>query len=457
MRRALLAAAAILAAVLIQVTVLNNVAFPGGAGPDLVLVVVVAMALASGPRDGAIIGFTAGLALDIAPPASNLLGQSALVFCLVGYGCGRMRGTLERSAWLPLAGVAVGAAAGEVLYALVGLIFGDPDVTWQAVRQVLPAAVFYDLLISPFVLYAVAWLGGYARWGPDTAGMLTGRELAAAGGGMLAGVTAASGAVRDTGAGRSPRLRAAAGHRADGWIGGRRERTGQPAGAWLDQRRPPRLRLRDGVAGSAAAGQAAKPARPLTTVHLRLGTPRRRDGTIVARRHLAGAGPGAAFDGRAPSWAGRSARLRSGALSGGPSALGQGRPRKPRQPRLKLGSKRGRAGSRGAGRFAALWRPARAARRRQMGRGSFANGTGIRAGTGTAGRGTAAPRFRSSGRARKPAAAPRTSAPRFRRPRERWQRAGRRLGFGGSRGAGPGPRTRTWRRRFSRLGKGGWR
>ena len=233
MRRILLATVAILAAVLIQVTVLNNVPFPGGAGPDLVLVVVVALALTSGARDGAIIGFAAGLALDIAPPASNLLGQSALVFCLVGYGCGRMRVVLERSAWLPLAGVAVGAAAGEALYALVGLIFGDPDVTWQAVRQVLPAAVFYDLLISPFVLYAVAWLGGHARWGSDTApaGLLTGRELAAAGGGVLAGVAAASGAVRDTGAGRSPRLRAAAGHRTDGWIGGR-DQPGQRAGPW---------------------------------------------------------------------------------------------------------------------------------------------------------------------------------------------------------------------------------
>jgi len=458
-RRALLAAAAILAAVLVQVTVLNNVPFPGGAGPDLVLVVVVAMALASGPRDGAIIGFAAGLALDIAPPASNLLGQSALVFCLVGYGCGRLRVALERSAWLPIAGVAVGAAAGEVLYALVGLIFGDPDVTWQAVRQVLPAAVFYDLLISPFVLYAVARLGGYARWGSGTApaGLLTGRELAAAGGGVLAGVTAASGAVRDTGAGRSPRLRPAGGHRSDGWIGGRRERTGQPAGAWLDQRRPPRLRLRGGTAGSATASQAAKPARPAASVHLRLGTSRRRDGTIVARRHLAGAGPGAAFDGRTPNLAGRPARLRGGALSGGPSALGQGPPRKQRQPRLKLGSKRGRDGLASGGWFGALRWPGRAGRRRQMGKGSFSTGAAVRAGTGGAGRSSAAPRFRSSRRARKPAAAMHTSAPVFRRPRARWQRAGRRLGFGGSRGAGPGLRTRSWRRRFSRLGKGGWR
>src|SRR5262249_47896074 len=153
-----------------------------------------------------------------------------LVFCLVGYGCGRLRVTLERSAWLPVAGVALGVAAGEALYALVGVIFGDPDVSWQAVRQVLPAAGFYDLLLSPFVLYAVARLGGYARWGADTApaGLLTGRELAAAGGGLLSGVATANGAVRDTGAGRSPRWRGAAGHRTDGWIGARRERPGQP-------------------------------------------------------------------------------------------------------------------------------------------------------------------------------------------------------------------------------------
>src|SRR5215469_2413133 len=187
MRRALLATVAVLAAIVLQVTVLNNLPFPGGFPPNLVLVVVVAMALASGPLEGAVIGFAAGLAVDIAPPATDLLGQSALVFCLVGYGCGKLRGTLERSAWLPVAGVALGAAAGEALYALVGLTFGDPDITLQAVRQVLPAAVFYDILLSPFVLYAVARLGGYAQWGSDAApaGLLTGRELAAVGGGLL--------------------------------------------------------------------------------------------------------------------------------------------------------------------------------------------------------------------------------------------------------------------------------
>jgi hypothetical protein len=171
---------------------------------------------------------------------------------------------------------------------------------------------------------------------------------------------------------------------------------------------------------------------------------------------------------------GRSARLRGGALSGGPSALGQGRARKQREPRLKLG-KRNRDMLGGGGRFRIAWWPVRPARRRQMGRASFGSGTGIKAGTGgrnaaaprfrsagrarkpAAGLRTAAPRFRSAGRAHKPAAGLRTAAPRFRRPSARWRRAGRRLGFGGSRGAGPGLRPRAWRRRLSRLGKGGWR
>src|SRR3974390_2951122 len=84
-RRVLLPTVAVLAAILLQVTVLNNLPFPGGSPPDLVLVVVVALALAGGPLDGAVIGFAAGLAVDIAPPSSGLVGQSALVFCLVGF------------------------------------------------------------------------------------------------------------------------------------------------------------------------------------------------------------------------------------------------------------------------------------------------------------------------------------------------------------------------------------
>ena len=74
----------------------------------------------------------------MAPPASHLVGQYALVFCLVGYGCGLLRGILGRSAWLPLGVVAVGSAAGEALYALTGMMFGDPDITWPRSGRCCP-------------------------------------------------------------------------------------------------------------------------------------------------------------------------------------------------------------------------------------------------------------------------------------------------------------------------------
>ncbi len=236
MRRVTFALVAILAAVVLQTAVLDRLPLPGGSAPNLVLVLVVTLALASGPAEGMLIGFGAGLALDIAPPASNLLGLSALVFCVIGYGCGRLRGPLERSAWLPLAVVVLGVAAGEALYALAGMTFGDPDVTWQSVRLVLPVSVAYDILICPFVLYAVVRFGGYGGWamaGRRQLESIAGREPSGAGllGGVAAaGLAAGGAAVRDTRSGREPRLRPSAGRTSDGWIGGHLTGPGQQAG-----------------------------------------------------------------------------------------------------------------------------------------------------------------------------------------------------------------------------------
>ena len=44
------------------------------------LLVVAALALPGGPMAGVQTGFLAGLALDVAPPGSHLVGQNALVF-----------------------------------------------------------------------------------------------------------------------------------------------------------------------------------------------------------------------------------------------------------------------------------------------------------------------------------------------------------------------------------------
>jgi rod shape-determining protein MreD len=276
-RRAALSGGLLLIAILIQLTVLNNLRLPGGAGPDLVLVVVVAVALTGGPMEGMLGGFCAGLALDVAPPATHLVGQYALVLCLVGYGCGLLGVSLEHSAWLPICVVAVGSAVGEGLYALTGMIFGDPDITWTSIRHTLPASVIYDVLLSPFVLYAVARAHGMAlqglstlSGGADGAGLLTPRLAAAA------GVLGRSGAVvRDSGTGRAPRLSArslrAGATQGGSASGGRTALTG-PGG-----RAPGRpVHLNFGGAGALTGGSASSPRiprkPPSRPVSLRLGS-----------------------------------------------------------------------------------------------------------------------------------------------------------------------------------------
>ena len=251
-----------LAAILIQLTVLNGLPWPGGAAPDLVLILVVAIALTGGPAEGMLTGFFAGLALDIAPPASHLVGQSALVFCLAGYAAGRLGGSLGRASWQPLGAVVLCTAGGEALSAMVGMLFGDPGVTWSAVGHVLPVSLGYDLLVCPFALYAAVVLSGWAAGGVLARG--------GAGPGPARAVpAAAAGAIRDTGTGRSPRLRAAAGRPGDGWIGGAGQRAGRAA-TQVFAARPLHLRLRGGQAGSARGGAIPRTlaARP---VHMRFG------------------------------------------------------------------------------------------------------------------------------------------------------------------------------------------
>jgi rod shape-determining protein MreD len=154
MKRLIVIVAVLAVALLAQLTFVNGLPLPGGGAPDLVLLCVVAIGLTAGTETGLITGFLAGLALDLAPPANELIGQYALVFCLIGYGSGKMRFTLRRSAMLAFVTAAVAAVAGEVLAACLVLVLDTPAVTLAAVLQVLPSTLLYDLVLSPVVLFA---------------------------------------------------------------------------------------------------------------------------------------------------------------------------------------------------------------------------------------------------------------------------------------------------------------
>ena len=350
MKRKLVAVLALVAALLVQLTIVNGLALPGGGTPDLVLLCVIAAGMTGGPSCGVVAGFCAGLALDLAPPASQLVGQYALVLCLVGYGAGRLRFALRHSAVLALVAAAAMAAAGEALSAVLTLALDTPEVTWSTVAQVLPPSVLYDIVLGPLVLLcavrlAVA-LGTSFDPQDDSPALESGGSAAPV---TVAGVTSVPGLAGMNAAGHLQRTRlrrvnggdsrAAASGRwlvgdvagdipamgAIGWLDGparsrraRREQarltatitgaTPRRGASWVG-RRPPgllplapvvpqkttgqaRLRPGSGVAGSAAARPSASyQARFGRPVRLGLADEQRRRSRAVSR-HARGKAPG---------------------------------------------------------------------------------------------------------------------------------------------------------------------
>ena len=157
--RVALTAVLVVVPIALQVTFLSRLPLPG-ATPDLVLLVVVATALSGGPTVGLLTGFAAGLAVDLVPPADHEVGRWAFVLTVVGYLAGLAQDGTRRSAFVPLAVVAAAAAGSVLLYAGLGALLDDPNVTWSAVSGLLPTAVVYDVVLSAFAVPAVLALSG---------------------------------------------------------------------------------------------------------------------------------------------------------------------------------------------------------------------------------------------------------------------------------------------------------
>ena len=79
-------------------------------------------------------------------------GRWALSFVVVGYLAGLAKPEGD-SSWLGrILLVAAGAFVGTSVFALTGLVLGDPGVTVTSVFDVVPRAVGYDVLIAPLAL-----------------------------------------------------------------------------------------------------------------------------------------------------------------------------------------------------------------------------------------------------------------------------------------------------------------
>jgi rod shape-determining protein MreD len=148
--RVFLLGLAIAAVVVLQGVLVARIPLPGGR-PNLALLLVVGVALAVGPGAGLATGFVAGLVMDLL--SDHPAGVLALCFALVGFAVGLLETTPERSVFWPLVVTAFAAAGAQFVFAAVSGALGAGG---GAAIHELPAAVAYDVLLTPFTVPVVA-------------------------------------------------------------------------------------------------------------------------------------------------------------------------------------------------------------------------------------------------------------------------------------------------------------
>ena len=154
--RALVAFAAVSVALVLQVSLFPHLAWHGIV-PNLCLLVVVGAALTRGPQFAAVLGFVAGVALDLAPPADHLAGRWALALVIVGYVAGQVRQGGRLDTRLSATTVVATVAASSFVIDAAGHV-APGTVAIPELLQVIAVAMAWDVLLTPIVLPPVMTL-----------------------------------------------------------------------------------------------------------------------------------------------------------------------------------------------------------------------------------------------------------------------------------------------------------
>jgi rod shape-determining protein MreD len=151
-RRLLALAVVLVVAVLVQSTVLARLRL-AGVRPDLLVLAVVSVAVATDPTTGAVFGFVAGLVADLLFDLP--VGVSALVYTAVGFAVGTVR--VYVTSHRPLVHLVLAGAASLASVWCCGLLLRVFDLSsWATVTRAGPLVALYNLLLTPFV-YPVVW------------------------------------------------------------------------------------------------------------------------------------------------------------------------------------------------------------------------------------------------------------------------------------------------------------
>ena len=143
--------ALVLLAMLVKTVVLPHIAL-GFYRPDVVVMVVAAVALLEGTDTGLRLGFGAGLAQDLVSGGAALVGVGAIVLMAVGYGAGRLKPFIVSA---PRSGtvVVVGTAAAAATFGsgMLGRFLGTVSVGVPTVVAATITVGLYSALLSPLV------------------------------------------------------------------------------------------------------------------------------------------------------------------------------------------------------------------------------------------------------------------------------------------------------------------
>jgi len=120
-----------------------------GTNADLVPLVVAAVGLLCGSIPAALFGFGAGLAVDTA--LVDTLGLSSLIYCVAGYGAGRLRELRDPQATLlPFVLGAAVTASTTLGFSVMQFLLGvDAPVSFLLVRQIIATILVNTVIAVP--------------------------------------------------------------------------------------------------------------------------------------------------------------------------------------------------------------------------------------------------------------------------------------------------------------------
>ena len=116
--------------------------------PDFTVLVVVSYAILRGDIEGSIVGFFAGLLIDV---FFGVLGMSAMLYFLIGFVAGKpFRDFFRENYFLPLLLAAAASLIYEsATYFFTYLFMGQTDFLYYFNRKILPAALYSMIFAIP--------------------------------------------------------------------------------------------------------------------------------------------------------------------------------------------------------------------------------------------------------------------------------------------------------------------